>query len=178
MTEERPLALLACFRDEDALVAAARRARDAGYRRLDGHSPFPIAGLAEALGFRENLVPWLAAGGFAAGAGLALFIQWWTSVVDYPINVGGRPLAAWTAFAFPAFEIACLTGVVVAALGMLLLNGLPNRRHPSLSVEAFRRVSQDRFFLSVAAGDPRFDPVATRRFLLGLGAEEVIEVPP
>lgn len=134
--------------------------------------------LGEALGFAEQKVPRIAAAGFIIGGVLALLAQWWMNAVDYPINVGGRPLESWTAFAFPAFELACLLGTFAGAVGMLLLNGLPRPGHPLLDVESFRRASQDRFFLSIATSDPRFRPRGTRAFLLELGARQVVEVPP
>ncbi len=178
MNTAPPAALLASFPDADSLLAAARRARQEGYECIDGHSPFPVDGLAEALGFDERRVVLLAGAGFVGGFSLALLAQWWMNAVDYPLNVGGRPLAAWVAFAYPAFELACLAGAVVGIAAMLLLNHLPRPGHPLLDVEPFRRASQDRFFLSIATVDPRYRPRRTEAFLRDLGARQVLEVPP
>lgn len=170
--------LLAEFATASQLKSATRETVRAGYTRVDAYSPFPIPGLAEELGFTEDRIPWLTVFGGLAGAGVMLFVQWWTSAVDYPINIGGRPLASWPAFLYPTFEVGTLWAVLAAAVGMLLMNGLPGRGHPLLRFEAFHLATDDKFFLAVLADDPRFDPEVTRRFLRGLEPEEIWEVPP
>ncbi|MEW5729841.1 MAG: DUF3341 domain-containing protein [Pseudomonadota bacterium] len=170
--------LLAEFATHHQLREAARAAHRDGYSRVDAYSPFPVEGLAEDLGFTEDRVPWLTFLGGVAGAAATLFIQWWANVVDYPINVGGRPLAAWPAFLFPSFEVGTLWAVLAAAIGMLVMNGLPGGGHPLLRFEAFHLATDDKFFLAILADDPRFDEAATRRFLEDLGAEGIWEVPP
>lgn len=180
MSDQPPplFCLLAEFDSARTLKAAARRTRAAGYTRADAYAPFPIPGLAEELGFNEDRLPWITVLGGAAGAGSMLLMQWLTNVVSYPLNVGGRPLAAWPAFLFPAFEVATLWAVLAAALGMLLMNGLPRRHHPLLRFDAFHLASDDKFFLAISAEDPRFDRRDTRRFLDSLHPERVWEVPP
>jgi hypothetical protein len=170
--------LLAEFEDAERLLAAAGRAREAGYRRLDAYSPFPIHGLAEAIGFRRNLVaPLVLLGGLVGGAsGFAL--QYWISVMAYPVNVGGRPLNSWPAFIPVTFEMTVLIAAVTAVLGMLALNGLPMPYHPLFNVPRFALASRDRFFLCIEAADPQFDAEATRRFLQGLHPLEVHDVEP
>ncbi len=170
--------LLAEFATHQKLTEAAGAVRRAGYTRMDAYSPFPVEGLADDLGFTEDKVPWLTFLGGLAGAAAMVFIQWWASVVDYPIDVGGRPLASWPAFLFPAFEVGTLWAVLAAAIGMLVMNGLPAGRHPLLRFEAFHLATDDKFFLAILADDPRFDPTATRRLLDGLGPEGIWEVPP
>jgi hypothetical protein len=167
--------LLAQFGSPHDVVEAARRVREAGYRRTDAFSPYPIEELWEELEFRSPLPRLVLAGGlFGLIAGWAL--QYWASVIEYPLNVGGRPLNSWPAFIVPAFEMTILCAAVTAVLGMLWLNGLPEPYHPVFNVPGFALASRDQFFILIAADDPRFDPVETRKFLEGLGARAVSEV--
>jgi hypothetical protein len=169
--------LMAEFDDPDLLIEAARRCRAQGYRRLDAYTPFPVEGLAEALGVRERALPYLALGAGAAGGLGGYWMLWWMNGVDFPINVGGRPLDAWPAFAVPSFEMTILGAVLAVIFGMLALNRLPRLHHPVFNSDRFRRVTVDRFFLTVETGDPRFDFEETRTMLEGLGALAVEEVP-
>lgn len=176
-TAETPFyGLMAEFESPDALLTAARRVREAGYTKIDAFSPFPIHGLGEAIGFKERSVAKivLVAGiiGLMAGYGL----EYWTSVVDYPINIGGRPLHSWPMFVPPAFETTILFAAISAVVGMLALNGLPQPYHPVFNAPRFSMASQDSFFLVVEADDPKFDATETRRWLDSLQPREVVEV--
>lgn len=168
--------LLAEFDTAQQLLDAAYRAREAGFTRTDAYSPFPIHGLAEAVGFNERLIPKLV---FVAGlvGGLAGFgLQYWTSVIDYPLNIGGRPFFSWVSFIPITFELTILFAAFTAVISMIVLNGLPQPYHPVFNVPAFARASQDRFFFAIEASDPRFDPDTTRAFLSGLNPREVVAV--
>lgn len=176
-TEERHGALVAEFAEPDTLVAALRRARDAGYSRIDAFSPFPVEGAAEALDLREGWLAWVATGGFLFGGTFGYLLLWYLNGVNYPINVGGRPLAAWPAFTLPAFEIAVLFAVLAAFAAMLYADRLPRLNHPLFELERFGLVSRDRFFLAIAASDPRFEADGTRAFLAELGPARIDEVP-
>jgi hypothetical protein len=178
MTATRTYGLLAEFEAPEDLVAAAERAYADGYRHMDAHTPFPVHGLAEAIGFHTNRVPLLVLIGGLVGAGVGFFSQYWASVIDYPINVGGRPLNSWPAFIPITFEVTILVAALTAVLGMLALNGLPQPYHPVFNAPRFALATRDRFFLCIEATDPRFDPMATRKFLEGLGAKEVTDVEP
>jgi len=169
--------LLAEFKDGEALVATARRLRQAGYRRLDAFTPYPVDDLAEALGRRASWVPFLALGGGLAGAAAGFLLQYWVAVIQYPLNVGGRPLNSWPAFVPITFETAILGAAVAAVVGMLALNGLPQPYHPVFNVPDFGFAAGDRFFLVVEARDEHFDTERTALLLLGLGAMEVQHVP-
>jgi ActD protein len=166
---ERELGLLAEFATADALLDAAKAARRAGYRRLDAFSPYPVEGMAEALAIGDHRIGWLAcfggAFGIAVTLALQLFVNW-----DYPIEVGGRPLVALPAFFVVDFELMILFAVLFAIGGMLVLNRLPKLHHPLFGTPRFSLASDDRFFLYVEAGDPKFDDETTRAFLGGLGA--------
>jgi hypothetical protein len=168
--------LMAEFGSANALLAAAGRAHDEGYRKIDAFTPFPVEGLAEVLGFHERRLPLLVlAGGIVGGlAGYAL--QYWISVIAYPLNVGGRPLHSWPSFIPVTFEMTILVAAFTAVLGMLALNGLPMPYHPVFNVPRFALASRDRFFLLIEATDPKFDAKATRDFLLQLEPREVTDV--
>jgi hypothetical protein len=171
--------LMAEFDSADALLQAAQRTHAAGYTKKDAFSPFPIHGLAEALGFRERSVaPIVLAGGLSGLAG-GWGLQYWTSVIDYPMNIGGRPFHSWPAFVVPSFETTILFAALSAVLGMLALNGLPEPYHPVFNVPSFALATRDRFFLCIEAADPKFDESETRRFLEGLdGVAAIAEVEP
>jgi Protein of unknown function (DUF3341) len=175
--EDRLYGLLAEFESAEDLLRAAERLRARGYRQLEGYTPFPLDGLAKTLGFEERRLPFLAlAGGIVGGVG-GISMQWYLNAYDYAINVGGRPLDAWPAFAIPAFEMTVLGAVLAVVLGMLWLNGLPRLHHPLFDAPHFERVTRDRFLLSIEYGDPRFDRRETHALLEQLGAASVEEVP-
>lgn len=154
--------LMAEFEDVDALMAAAHEAREAGYTRLDAFTPFPVEGMADALGLRERRLPMIALIGGVIGAVGGYFLQYGLNAIDYPINVGGRPLNAWPAFTVPAFEMAVLGACLALLLGMLILNRLPRLNHPVFNAPSFGRATVDRFFLLIETSDPRFDEAAVR----------------
>jgi hypothetical protein len=169
--------LLAEFTDPDDLLAAARRAREEGYRRMDAYTPLPVEGLAEAIGFTRNRLPWVVLVGGILGAATAYGMMYFSAVLNYPINVGGRPLHSWPAFVPITFELTVLGASLFAVFGMLGLNGLPMPYHPVFNVPSFALASRNRFFLCIQADDPKFDRQATRQFLESLGAKQVSEVP-
>jgi hypothetical protein len=170
--------LMAEFDGPDDLLEAARRVYEEGYRRLDAYSPFPVPGLAEAIGFRRTRLPLLVLlGGIAGGLG-GYFLQYWIAAIDYPINVGGRPLHSWPSFIPVTFELTVLVAALAAVLGMLALNGLPMPHHPVFNVPAFELATRNRFFLCIEAADPKFDGVGTKRFLESLKPRGVFEVEP
>jgi len=168
--------LLAEFTDANALVAAAARAREAGYRRIDAFTPFPIEGLAEVMGFHERKLPLLVLIGGIAGALGGYGLQYWVSVMAYPLNIGGRPYHSWPSFIPVTFEMTILVAAFTAVLGMLALNGLPMPYHPVFNAPRFVLASRDRFFLLIEARDPSFDRTETAIFLRSLEPREVTEV--
>ena len=171
-----PYGLVAEFETAQALVQAAEKARDAGFKRMDAYSPFPIEGLTEALGHRTTMLPLVVLlGGIIGGLG-GYLLQYVTSVYTYPLNVGGRPLHSWPMFIPVTFECTILGAALSAVFGMLGLNGLPMPYHPLFNVERFALASRDRFFLAIRSIDPKFNLDETRAFLLSLGAREVSEV--
>ena len=169
--------LLAEFETPTQLVDAARRVTEAGYRRTDAYSPFPVEGLAEALHARSSGLPALIFVGALMGCIGGYLLQYIPSVIDYPLNIGGRPHHSWPAFIPVTFELTILAGALTAVLGMLALNGLPMPYHPVFNVERFALASRDRFFLAIEATDPKFDHEGTSALLHSLGARAVTEVP-
>jgi hypothetical protein len=138
---------MAEFKHAEALLAAAARAREAGYEGIEAYSPYPVEGLAETVGFRKNRVPLIVfASGLAGGLG-GYFMQWYSAVISYPINSGGKPLHSWPEFIPVTFELTILAAAVAGFIGMLVLNGLPRLYHPVFNVREFDLASRNRFFL-------------------------------
>lgn len=164
---------MAEFDDPNALVAAAHRAHHEGYRRMDGYSPFPIEELHEALELHDTRLPLIVLIGGLLGCIGGYSLQYWVSVIAYPVDIGSRPLHSWPAFIPVTFETTILAAALSAVLGMLALNGLPQPFHPVFNVPRFALASRDRFFLCIEARDPRFHIDGTRQFLESLGAREV-----
>jgi hypothetical protein len=162
--------LLAEFGTPERLLDAARRARAAGYERVEAYAPFPVDGLAEATGMRRNWIPAIVLGGGLAGGIGGYFMQWYSAVISYPINSGGKPLHSWPEFIPVTFETTILVAALAGVLGMLALNGLPRLHHPLFNVREFDLASRNRFFLCVRGAD-------ARQFLQGLQPIGVWEVP-
>src|ERR1700689_4150666 len=172
----RVYGLLAEFEKPEQLMAAAHRAREAGYRRMDAYTPFPVEGLAEALGNHYTLVPLITLIGGLTGGSCGFALQYWVSKIAYPINVGGRPFNSWPSFIPVTFELTILFAALAAVFGMLAMNGLPTPYHPVFNVPRFALASRDRFFLCIKARDPMFDHEKTRKFLETLNGREVTDI--
>lgn len=162
--------VLAEFKSPQALVAAARRVRDAGYRRWDAHSPFPVHGIDAALGVRRTRLPYLVLVGGLVGLTSALILQWWTNAIDYPLNISGKPLFSLPANIPVLFELTILLAGITAFVGVLFLNLLPEHHHPLFSSARFHRASSDGFFLSIEAADERFRLDDAKALLAEAGA--------
>ena len=168
--------LMAEFVTHEELVRAAEKAHQSGFRKMDAFAPFPVEGLAEALGKKTRLPMLVLIGGIIGGVG-AYFMEWDASVISYPINIGGRPLNSWPAFIPITFELTVLGASLAAFFFSLGLNGLPKPYHPVFNVPGFERASQDRFFLCIEASDPLFNASTTREFLQSLNPLMIAEVP-
>jgi hypothetical protein len=169
--------LVAEFETHADLVRAAESAHANGYRKMDGFAPFPVEGLARALGKQRSWLPLLVLIGGILGAGGGYLLQWYANLIDYPINIGGRPLHSWPAFIPITFELSVLAAGLIAFFGALFFSSLPQLYHPMFHLPQFERASQDRFFLCIEARDATFDREKTRDFLESLKPLHVSEVP-
>jgi len=169
--------LAAEFDNPVALLAAANSAREAGYQKMSAYSPYPVEGLDEALGPKREYLPLIVLLGGIIGGLTGYLLQYYTAVIEYPLNIGGRPLHSWPAFIPVTFECTILGAALSAVFGMLALNGLPQPYHPLFHLPRFARVSRDLFFLCIERRDPLFDAEKTREFLAKLNPTEVSEVP-
>ena len=175
---DRLLGYIGEFPTPERLLDAVGQARDEGFRCIDAFSPFPVEGMAEALALkRDHRIGWITVAGGLFGILSMLAIQIFVNL-DYPIEVGGRPLFAWPAFFVVDFELMILCAVVFAVAGMLIINRLPKLYHPIFGTPRFGLASEDRFFLYIDASDPKFDVEDTRTFLGSLGAWNVESVLP
>jgi len=170
--------LVAEFDNPTELVAAANAARLEGYRRMDAYSPIPVEELHEALGLHHTRLPLIVLMGGLVGLLAGYGLEYWSSAIAYPMNIGGRPFHSWPHFIPVTFETTVLGAALTAFVGMWALNKLPQPYHPVFNVPAFARASTDRFFLCIEASDPRFELTGTRRFLEGLKPVGVSEVAP
>lgn len=168
--------LIAEFSDSESLLEAARKTRKAGYKDVQAYSPYWVEGLADVLGKPVNIAPYLVLIGLVLGAFIGFFVQYYTSVYGYPLNVGGRPLNSWPAFMLITFELAVLVAGLLVVGGMFFQTGLPLPYHPVFNAPNSDLASRSRFFLCIEAVDRRYNMQETRTFLQGLGALEVSEV--
>lgn len=174
--EIKPYALVAEFDTADDLIEAANAVREAGYTHVDAYTPFPVHGLSEAIGFKDQRIPWFIFCGGMLGALAGYTLQWYTAVIDYPLNVGGKPLNSLPAFFPVTFECTILFSALTAVFGTFALCGLPKPYHSIFNTPNFDRATQDRFFLEVGVSDPKFSFTGTRELLEAQPALAVNEV--
>lgn len=174
--EKKIFGILAEFDTATELVDAAREVRDAGYKKTDAFSPFPLHEIDEALGIKRSILPFLVLGGGVAGLMTGLGLQYFVHVIDYPLNVGGRPYFSLPSFIPPSYELTILFAAFTAVFGMLFLNGLPQPYHPVFNVPRFALATREKFFLLIEKKDPQFDYEKTKSFMQSLNPQEVFDV--
>lgn len=163
--------IMARFPDSEGLVEAARLVSAAGYRCFDAYSPFPVAGLADAMRLKPSRLPYAVLGGGIAGGLLGYLMQYYATVIDMPLNIGGRPLYSWPAYIPITFELTILLAAFGGVIGLFVVTRFPEPYHPVFNVEDFQKHgSQDGFYLGIEAADPQFDLAETSRFLESIGA--------
>jgi hypothetical protein len=172
----RVFGLLAEYETAADLYQACERVRDAGYGAWDAYSPFPVHGLERAMGLRASMVPWIVCVMGFTGAGLGFLLQYWSSVIAYPLIISAKPLNSYPAFVPVTFELGILLGSFGAVFGMLGLNKLPQLYHSLFNSKRFSKVTDDKFFIAIEAKDPRYDVERTRTLLESTGAVAVEEV--
>jgi hypothetical protein len=176
-TASKTYGLLARFPDPETLVVAVKRTADAGYRKMDAYSPFPVEGLSEALRLKPSKVPLFVLGGGITGGVLGFLMQYYATVISYPQNIGGKPLNSWPAYIPITFELTVLLAALAGVLALFIFTGFPQPYHPVFNVEDFQKSgSQDGFYLGIEASDPNFNLTETRKFLESLGALLVSEI--
>ena len=168
--------LMAEFESPEALLEAAHAVQRAGYTKTDAFSPMPVHGLAEALGFEEHLIPKIVLGGGIMGLIGGYGLEYWSQVLAWPQNIGGRPYHSWVAFIPPAYETTILLAALSCFGSLIFLCGLPQPYHPVFNNPRFSTASADKFFLVIEANDPKFSLDSTKTFLSGLGAKDVVSV--
>ena len=172
----QPYGLIAEFDTPADVLHAAQHVRDAGFRRWDVYSPFPIHGMDEAMGLTNSKVGWFSFIGGVTGYASGMLLIWFTNTFDYPILVGGKPMfSPYGAFP-PSYELTILLGAFGALFGMLFLNRLPQLYHPLLKHRRFKLVTHDKFFLVVECTDPRYNETDIRQLLEKAGCRQVEEV--
>jgi Protein of unknown function (DUF3341) len=177
MNPQQPLyGLMAEFADPQSLVDATKKTYEEGYRKIDAYTPFPIEELSEAIGFHKDHLPLIVLIGGILGLIGGVSLLYYTSVIDYPMNIGGKPTWSWQSFVPIIFECTILAAGLSAVFGLLALNGLPQPYHPVFNLKRFALASKDRFFLCIEANDPKFDREKTWRFLDTLQPRHVAEV--
>lgn len=168
--------LIAEFETPEELIKACETARDAGYKKMDSYTPFPVEALSEAMGFRDDRVPWITLGAAVCGCVGGFTFVMWAVTQAYVFNIGGRPLYSWPQWIVPTFEMTILSAALIGIGSMLGLNGLPQPYHPIFNAPGFERASTDRFFLCLESADPKFDRVQTRALLDSMHPLTVSEV--
>ena len=168
--------VMAEFESAQAVVDAARKVMAHGFTKVEGYSPVPIEELNDIIHQTRTVLPKLVLAGGLTGMAIGFALQYWASVIEYPMNIGGRPLHTWPSFIPVAFETTILGAALAAVLGMLALNGLPEPYHPIFNAPRFRMASRNTFFLCIESKDAQFNREATEAFLKSLQPQEVTEV--
>ena len=166
--------VMAEFDTGQALVDAARTTMAQGFTRVEAYSPVPVEELNDIIHKKRTVLPKLVLAGGLSGMATGFGLQYWASVIEYPMNVGGRPMASWTTFIVPSYELTILFASLAAAIGMIMLCGLPQPYHPVFNVDRFAMASSDKFFLVIESTDPKIGEASA--FLQSAGAKGVYEV--
>ncbi len=168
--------LIAEFDTAAAILHAAEKVRDAGFRRWDVFTPFPVHGLDKAMGVKNSMVGWFSFIGGVTGYTGGMLMIWYMNAYDYAIPVGGKPMfSPFSAFP-PSYELTILLGSFGALLGMLFLNRLPRLHHPLLKHQRFALATHDRFFIVIESDDPKYSETETRQLLAAAGSRQIEEV--
>jgi Protein of unknown function (DUF3341) len=169
--------VMAEFDSAQGIVEAARRTMAAGFTKVEAYTPVPIEELNDIIHKKRTILPTISLLGGLTGMATGFALQYWASVIEYPMNIGGRPFASWPAFVIPSYELTILFSALATTAGMIALNGLPQPYHPVFNTPRFSLASSDKFFLVIEADDTKYDGHSTSRFLHDLGAKGVYDVP-
>jgi hypothetical protein len=176
MSESETHGILASFPNTPAFFHAAEKVRDAGYKKWDTYSSFPVHGMPAAQGQPRSKVPVFTFIGGISGFTLGTFIVWFMNAYNYPLIIGGQPFFS-PVFPFPImYELTILLSAFGTLGGMFITNLLPQHYNPLFNNEKFLEVSGDRLVIAIESRDSKFDPVATRQFLEEIGGTDIEEV--
>lgn len=166
------------FQSARDLYHAAEKIRDAGFRKWDVFSPFPIHGMDEAMGMKRSMLGVFVFVGGLTGFLTAVTLEFGTSSFLYPLIVMGKPTNLFTVPAFfpIMFELTILLSAFTAVFGMLIMNGLPRLNHELFNWDRFKKVTEDKFFAAIESSDPKFDPAAVKDLLESLGATNITTI--
>ncbi len=170
---ERIYGVVAEFDGPGALLDAARKVRDAGYKKFDCHSPFSIHGMDAAMGLKRSPIGYLAGIAGLTGALLGYLLQWWTSTDAYPVTIGGKPFNSFQAYVPVTFGLGVLVAALCSFFGLLIITGLPRWFHGLFYASRFNHVTADSFFVSIEASEPGFDAGRVKAFLESIGGKRV-----
>ncbi len=173
MKDRAVVGMIGLFDDPDELIAAAERVRDAGYRKWDCHTPYPVHGLDDAMGLKPSPMPYICLGAGAVGASAAMLMQWWMSAVDYPVRIGGKPLFSWPAFVPITFELFVLFAALATMGGMIALCKLGRWASPLHDNGVMQEVTTNRLGVVLDAADEAFTEAEARRMLEEAGCRDV-----
>ena len=168
--------VMAEFDTPGALVRATKAAVAKGYKKYDAYSPFPIEELNDVMHLHRNKLPLMVLIGGLLGGSLGFALQYFITVIYYPINIAGRPLNSWPSYIIITFELTILLASITSVFGLFALCGFPMPYHPVFNAPRFALASNDRFFLCIESSDPLFDAAKTSEFLETLEPKEVCEV--
>jgi len=172
----KPLGLLAQFETAADIMHAAIAVRDAGFKKWDVFTPFPIHGMDDAMALPNSKVGYFTFAGGITGFFTGMTMIWFMNKFDYPLVVGGKPLFT-PLFAFPvSYELTILLSAFGTLFGLALLNRLPKLHNPLFASERFKRAINDKFFVFVETADPKFSETETRALLEKLGASAIEEI--
>lgn len=168
--------LIAEFRNPEVLRAALCAVKENGHRPLDAFTPYPVEGLDRDLDIAPSRIRYAMLAGGLIVAACAFALQWYSAVIDYPLNSGGRPLNSWQVFLLVPFEVGVFAAALSGVVGFLWSCGLPRLHHPLFEIPGFERATQDHFFLLVAASETGESINDLRHVLRAAGAVVVTEV--
>jgi hypothetical protein len=164
------------FSSAGALLEAAKKIHSLGFRKWDVYSPFPIHGMDHAMGFKRSRVSLFSLIGGCTGLSVAFILIYYTSAINYPLIVQGKPYFALEPSLPIFFELTILLTAFGTVLGLLLLTLLPRLHHPVFNWDRFQRATDDGFFLVLESTDPRFDTISSRQLLQGIGGLHITEI--
>lgn len=172
-TSSKVFGIMAEYTTPADAMHAAEKVRDAGFRRWDVFTPFPVHGMDRAMGMKNSKVGWFSFIGGVTGYTSGMLMIWFLNAIDYPIIIGGKPMFSPFAAFPPSYELTILLGAFGAIGGMLFLNRLPRLHHPLLKNKRFALATHDRYFVVIETSDPKFNEVETRKLLEAAGSRSI-----